>query len=1243
MRCSTLLAPLILVTACSESSFKTFNSSPTATINSHGDGAERDVEASTELYGRVADRDHSDSELTVNWSVDSEIICADSAPLEDGYTNCTVTLEAGSHDILLEVRDPTNASGNDNISLTVIEPPVNAPPEVTLIAPVDGIPYPGEEPIEFRGSVSDAEDDLAALRVWWESDVEGLLDIDVTVDGDGGFSSFITLPIGTHVVTLTGEDTAGAQDTESVVVEVVEVGEVNHAPSIASVEITPDPASANDTLDCAYTGFSDPDGDANASTLEWTVNGDVVGTTATLADRFTAEDTVRCTVTPSDGALTGTPLSDEIVITNSIPIIDAVVISPNPAASGDALRCDYSGFFDGDGDEDNSTLLWQLNGVDVGTDPDLGIPVDKGDEVGCTVTPHDGTVAGTPVSDALTVGNAPPIVLTVDLSPAGLYTDDTLTAMVTTDDTDGDVVTPSYAWSVNGLTVAATGSSLDGTVYFDKHDEVTVTVTPSDGDDDGDPMTADPVTVRNTPPSAPLVSIEAVEAEAEWAEFGSRAFGTEMTTPYFYGDIIEADEDVTLETFAVYGSASTCTSVDYYVLSAGSIDTVRWYVEWSSTGHTWSSSAEYNSAGEVGLEITAGQFYAVAYGVNCSGGLVFYSGNDGCTGCTSDAGFGETVGYFGQDYPGPSGFDGTVTSYDHITGPFDMAVEFSTGEIEALVCIIDTPSTDADSDAITTTFAWDVDGTPYTDTDTTIEPDDTVPGDALGYDESWTCTVTPNDGEEDGLAGVANLGTDSATVPDPDPDPDPGCTERVHDGSDYLFCNTPMEREDAVAACNDVGMDLVTIHSSTENDWIHDTALDLISDMGTATLTIPVWIGLTAEGGSLYWDSGEPVTYDDIVDRDDGDDAWFRMIIDCQTDTGCHDRGEGGWFDLGLGLGHSFGFVCNEADDTPVMPAISVDHDAVFADLAATPDGERLYATRVFHDDLIAVSTSDLSLIATIPVGGGAQAVRLSVDGRLAYVAVNSSPGHLVVVDTDPSSASYHTVLEDFTLSGNGSLGVGVSPMGDQVFALTQRPAPGTVDVYDADDLFYLRTLYPSSGGGSAILQDMVFTPDGDAAYISIFQSDASSNVAVYDRVSDSFVDYIDLLLPHSGGGPGPMAMVDTSTGLNLWIGNNSWANDGYTVVDAETDTVIEHVDLPGATGSMPGVCASIDSAMVFVMPRDADIMGMDADTRTQTHVLTGFTDTYGCTASTDGASLFLSSRDGMIHKVAIDSFEPVE
>ena len=96
--------------------------------------------------------------------------------------------------------------------------------------------------------------------------------------------------------------------------------------------------------------------------------------------------------------------------------------------------------------------------------------------------------------------------------------------------------------------------------------------------------------------------------------------------------------------------------------------------------------------------------------------------------------------------------------------------------------------------------------------------------------------------------------------------------------------------------------------------------------------------------------------------------------------------------------------------DGEIDPTIEADHDAVFPALAVTPDGSRVYATRTFRDDIIAVSADDLSFIASIEVGGEPADVEVSPDGNRAYVAVNTSPGR-TVVDIDPTGATYHQCL----------------------------------------------------------------------------------------------------------------------------------------------------------------------------------------------------------------------------------------
>ena len=127
----------------------------------------------------------------------------------------------------------------------------------------------------------------------------------------------------------------------------------------------------------------------------------------------------------------------------------------------------------------------------------------------------------------------------------------------------------------------------------------------------------------------------------------------------------------------------------------------------------------------------------------------------------------------------PTGSDYTAVSmaYDHACALNDSGeiscwgsdgygqVSDTPGTDEAgggnLVCTIDTESTDADGHDIDYTFTWTEDGVAYTGTSSGAYANDSVPEDDVDEDKAYTCTVTPNDGHDDGSAGSATWSVDN--------------------------------------------------------------------------------------------------------------------------------------------------------------------------------------------------------------------------------------------------------------------------------------------------------------------------------------------------------------------------------------------------------------------------------------------------------------------------------------------------
>ena len=455
----------------------------------------------------------------------------------------------------------------------------------------------------------------------------------------------------------------------------------NTAPSIADVTIDPDPADADDTLTCLY-AYTDPDGQADASTIEWFVNGSSVATGATLSGAFARSDRVKCEVTASDGEDTGNTESADLQISNGLPTIDSVSIEPLLATATDSLECTYSGFYDPDGDSDSSTIAWDINGTGAGSGSTLSSGYASGDLVTCTVTPHDGREAGPDSSLTIVIDNQAPVIADAAVSPDPATSDDTLTCVPgTTTDPDGTTsFTYSYTWAVNGVTLASS-ETLAGA--FGRDDNVSCTATPNDGQLDGNTVTSAVVTISNGLPVVTDVSFSSSDPATD---------DSLTATPSATDN--DGDSLTYAYTWYVDGSPATETS-----------DTLD--------GSTW-----FDKGQQVYVEVVANDGYG-----------------------DSDSFVSDTLTVVNTAPEAPE------VSIDP-TSPGEAVHDFQ--------CVIDTDSADADDDSLTYSFTWDVDGVPYTSASTTDHTGDTVLAGEAFEGEVWTCTVTPNDGEEDGTEAEAS-------------------------------------------------------------------------------------------------------------------------------------------------------------------------------------------------------------------------------------------------------------------------------------------------------------------------------------------------------------------------------------------------------------------------------------------------------------------------------------------------------
>jgi hypothetical protein len=114
------------------------------------------------------------------------------------------------------------------------------------------------------------------------------------------------------------------------------------------------------------------------------------------------------------------------------------------------------------------------------------------------------------------------------------------------------------------------------------------------------------------------------------------------------------------------------------------------------------------------------------------------------------------TGYDGRDYGTPTWAWATIANTPP-TAPVAGLPETAT-PAEDLLCAVAVASTDVDHDSISYSVTWTVDGAPYTGGPfSTTWVGDTVPASDTSDGESWTCELTPDDGDDAGPSASATV------------------------------------------------------------------------------------------------------------------------------------------------------------------------------------------------------------------------------------------------------------------------------------------------------------------------------------------------------------------------------------------------------------------------------------------------------------------------------------------------------
>ena len=508
------------------------NNQPLCEIISPTSGEFSVAGAEVTFTGTASDPDIDPELLNIAWVSDIDGELYNGIGTGSGEVSFSSTeLSLNTHQITLSVSDEMGLTCEDTIQYSI-----GTPPSILLQLPyVDTLINEGES-LTFSANVSDTEQSGSELMVEWESDIDGQLFSGYAASN--GISQFqsSSLSFGTHTITamVTDFDNLYATGTVSII--------VNAIPTQPSVIITPDPATTSYDLVVTATGSTDFDGTTPTYNYEWFQDGLLTsntGTTISSSDTLKNE-TWLVRVTPTDGITNGPSIETSIVVSNTAPAMTSISVSPQNATTQNDLTCSYAA---GDVDPSDSvtfSIEWYINSqLTPGAGDVLSGPFTQGDLVTCRVTPNDGFDLGSFAEASTNIINTAPTLNSVTLSPSSNATNDIITATIDSSDLDGDTLTHTWIWYVDNQAVQNTtnngiSDTLDGTIHFERDQQIYVDVTVDDGVA-VDSATSSTQVIENTPPSAfnifidpisPVVGVDDLECVVQTADIDGDPIST---------------------------------------------------------------------------------------------------------------------------------------------------------------------------------------------------------------------------------------------------------------------------------------------------------------------------------------------------------------------------------------------------------------------------------------------------------------------------------------------------------------------------------------------------------------------------------------------------------------------------------------------------------------------------------------------------------------------------------------------
>jgi YVTN family beta-propeller protein len=220
------------------------------------------------------------------------------------------------------------------------------------------------------------------------------------------------------------------------------------------------------------------------------------------------------------------------------------------------------------------------------------------------------------------------------------------------------------------------------------------------------------------------------------------------------------------------------------------------------------------------------------------------------------------------------------------------------------------------------------------------------------------------------------------------------------------------------------------------------------------------------------------------------------------------------------------------------------------------------------------------------PAGVNTEALAVTPDGRRAYVAgFEFDSMSVLVVDTDPSSLTFNSVVATISNpfgSDIGAFALAITPDGSRAYVPGNDFVNNKIWVIDTDpssSTFNSVIVVMNVGGpGAPFPRGVAITPDGSRAYVAFAaNSDTGNFVRVIDTATNSVVADIDV-------SRNPVWVAITPHGRFAYVAHQQGPNSSViTRIDTLSNTVVGTIPISVPTGNLQGLAMTPDGTRAYV------------------------------------------------------------